>query len=415
MIIEKSKHPKKRVLSLFSGCGGMDLGFEGGFEVHHRSVADADDILHKNTDNKAFVSLKKTGFETVFANDIVPATKIVWEEHFRQHRGDSSCFVLGSIVDLVRSHQQGHSVFPDGIDVVTGGFPCQDFSLAGKRQGFFSHKNHLGEVAGWDDARIETRGKLYMWMKEVIDITRPKIFIAENVKGLVNLSNVKDISRSDFAGSDQNGYYIFEPRVLQAADFGVPQSRERVIFIGVRKSALKPEILSKLENKCLNGSLDPYPRPTHAFSQKTTGLRPPVTCGDVLSHLREPESSSDPAQKHYSKAKFMGMHCQGQREIDWNGVAPTIRSEHHGNIEFRRLSPENGGTNREKNPHEKFAERRLTPRECGLLQTFPPDFPLVLTGKVSPSAAYKMIGNAVPPLLAYHLAKQIDKIWDHYF
>ena len=136
----------------------------------------------------------------------------------------------------------------------------------------------------------------------------------------------------------------------------------------------------------------------------------------------EPELSKDLSQKYYSKAKYMGSHCQGQTEIKLNGISPTIRSEHHGNIEFRRLSLENGGKIIEE-LSKGLKERRLTPRECALIQTFPPDFDFVIEKKsgrkgaflVSPSQAYKIIGNAVPPLLAYNIAKRIEDIWDLYF
>ena len=101
-----------------------------------------------------------------------------------------------------------------------------------------SHKDHNGKIIETEMANEETRGKLYMWMKEVIEITKPKIFIAENVKGLVNLSNVKEIIQKDFSQADENGYIVLEPQVLHAADFGIPQSRERVIFIGIKKAAL---------------------------------------------------------------------------------------------------------------------------------------------------------------------------------
>ena len=96
-------------------------------------------------------------------------------------------------------YRNGVNVFPEDVDVVTGGFPCQDFSVAGKRKGFNSHKNHKGELIEDKEASVETRGQLYMWMKEVIEITQPKIFIAENVKGLVNLGDVKSIIQNDFS------------------------------------------------------------------------------------------------------------------------------------------------------------------------------------------------------------------------
>jgi len=115
----------------------------------------------------------------------------------------------------------------------------------------------------------------------------------------------------------------------------------------------------------------------------------------------------------------MGKHCQGQVEVNPNGVAPTIRSEHHGNIEFRRLSIENGGRNFEE-IQAGLSERRLSVRECARIQTFPDDFPFIIPKSrdhkgVSASDAYKLIGNAVPPLLAYHIAKRLEDNWSRYF
>ena len=109
----------------------------------------------------------------------------------------------------------------------------------------------------------------------------------------------------------------------------------------------------------------------------------------------------------------MGAHCQGQIEINLEGISPTIRSEHHGNIEFRRLSKENGGTKFEE-LEKGFKERRLTVRECARIQSFPDNYQFCQKG-VSATNAYKMIGNAVPPLLGYHLAKRIEKLWSIYF
>ena len=131
--------------------------------------------------------------------------------------------------------------------------------------------------------------------------------------------------------------------------------------------------------------------------------------------------SFDPSQRFYSKAKYMGAHCQGQKEIAIDNIGPTIRSEHHGNIEFRRLSLEHGGMYKDE-LQKGLTERRLTPRECALIQTFPPDFQFVIPKDyawkqfiVSASGAYKVIGNAVPPILAYHIAMRIQNLWSTYF
>ncbi|MCC6762818.1 MAG: DNA (cytosine-5-)-methyltransferase [Chitinophagaceae bacterium] len=424
--LSTSNYEKKEtlnVLSLFSGCGGMDLGFEGGFSVLESSVNEilCPHFIDKKLNN-GFVQLEKTKFRTVFANDIFTDARNAWVNYFSKRGHDSANFHRESIVDLVKMYRNGVNVFPKNIDVVTGGFPCQDFSVAGKRNGFNSHKNHKGEVIKNETASIETRGQLYMWMKEVVEITQPKVFIAENVKGLVNLGDVKTIIQNDFSSANGNGYIVLDPQVLHSADFGVPQSRERVIFIGLKKSALKKSALKELEKEKISKRYNPYPCPTHSFTVKGGKLKPFVQLRDVFKHLEEPEQTKDLSQRFYSKAKFMGKHCQGQTEIKLSNISPTIRSEHHGNIEFRRLSKENGGQI-ESELKKGLKERRLTIRECALIQTFPPDYDFVIENKngrkgsflVSPSQAYKIIGNAVPPLLAYNLAKRIEEIWDLYF
>lgn len=419
----KDKTETLNVVSLFSGCGGMDLGFEGGFAVLPSSVNEilSPNFINKKLDN-GYIKLKKTRFKTVFANDILSDARNVWINYFSKFGHNAENFHTDSIVDLVKLHQSGTKIFPENVDVVTGGFPCQDFSIAGKRNGFDSHKNHKGELIDRNKATAETRGQLYMWMKQVIEITKPKIFVAENVKGLVNLSNVKEIIQNDFSSTGDHGYIVLEPKVLHAANYGVPQSRERVFFIGIRKSSLKKAALEELEKQTISDKYNPYPSPTHSYTIDGVHLKRHVELNEIFSMLEEPEKTKDLSQRFYSKAKYMGAHCQGQTEIKPHGIGPTIRSEHHGNIEFRRLSVEHGG----KLLNELstgLKERRLTPRECALIQTFPPDFEFVIERKngrkgaflVSPSQAYKIIGNAVPPLLAYHVAKRLEEVWDLYF
>lgn len=174
--------------------------------------------------------LKETNFTTVFANDILEEAKATWSSYMCKRGHSSDSYRLESIVNIVKRYQRGEEEFPDNIDVVTGGFPCQDFSVSGKRKGFDSNKDHNGKLRKENVPSEETRGKLYYWMKQVIDITKPKIFIAENVKGLVNLGDVKTIIQQDFASADDNGYIVLSPQILHAADFGVPESRERVFL-----------------------------------------------------------------------------------------------------------------------------------------------------------------------------------------
>ncbi len=415
-------NPEKslKVVSLFSGCGGMDLGFEGDFLVHKDSINEVlcPDFISERLNNN-FVRLRPTKFQTVFANDILHEARNTWVNYFKKKGYSSEVYHVESIVDLVKLHKEGVKIFPEDVDVVTGGFPCQDFSLAGKRNGFNSHKDHIGKSIKAEIPSIETRGKLYMWLKEVVEITKPKIFIAENVKGLVNLNNVKEIIQKDFSKADENGYLVLNPMVLHAANYGVPQSRERIIFIGIKKSELNQIALKELSKNEISDLFSPYPKPTHAFSAIGENLKDPVKLSAIFEGILEPDRTNDPSQKFFSKAKFMGKHCQGQTEINLQGISPTIRSEHHGNIEFRRLSIENGGKSI-KELSKNLKERRLTPRECALIQSFPPDYEFVIPTDssrffISPSSAYKLIGNAVPPLLAFHLANRIEKLWNLYF
>ena len=408
-----------RVLSLFSGCGGMDLGFEGNFIACKKSFPKNDSRIEKEI-NEEWVLLKKNLFKTVFANDILPEAEIAWTTYMSRFGYDPFIYHNRSIVDLVKMQQAGAEIFPKNIDVVLGGFPCQDFSVAGKRMGFESSKDDMGQLRNDDKPSEESRGKLYFWMKQVIDIVRPKIFVAENVKGLVNLGNVKDIIQKDFASANGNGYIVLSPQVLHAGNYGVPESRERVIFIGIRRDALKREALEALEKDTIPEEFNPYPRPTHACTIKDDNLLPIVTTFDVLKNLKEPEDSLDESQRIYSKAKYLGNGSQGQIEIKLDSLGPTIRSEHHANIEFRRLSKEHGAKHvLELNSGMK--ERRLTPRECAMIQTFPPDYKFVMKRengrgyKVSSSGAYKIIGNAVPPVLAFNIASRLQELWQLYF
>lgn len=410
------------VLSLFSGCGGMDLGLEGGFNVLKKSV---NEKIHPDWRitkvNDDWVRIGKTRFKTIFANDIKPEAKSAWVNYFKHRGTDTSSYCLDSVVDLVKLEKENHiDIFPKNVDVVTGGFPCQDFSVSGKRLGFDSDKGHNGKKIDAETPTIENRGHLYMWMREVIALTKPKLFIAENVKGLTNLEDTKKIIESDFASIDAGGYLVVPAKVLNAAEYGVPQGRERVIFFGFKKSALTETALNELSQNNISPLYDPYPIKTHSLSGENTGdLCKFVTVGDAMIGLDEPNITTDKNQKSYSKAKYMGKHCQGQQEVKLNGVAPTIRSEHHGNIEYRRLSEEHGGlhSNELKNG---LKERRLTIRECARIQTFPDDYNFIIPANgeeksVSASEAYKIIGNAVPPLLAYNIAKRIEENWSLYF
>ena len=409
---------EKRVLSLFSGCGGMDIGFEGNFECLKDSINSSMHPTWIKEDKGHWVTLSGTGFKTVFANDIKKEAKSAWVSYFKKRNINANdIYHIESIVDLVKKHKNGENIFPDNIDVVTGGFPCQDFSVAGKRLGFNSKKSHNGGNIESDEATVENRGQLYIWMKEVVSIVQPKVFIAENVKGLVSLNNVKEIIEIDFAKATEGGYLVIPARVLQVANYGVPQSRERIIFYGFKRNALTDKALQKLSNLELNKDIDPYPLPTHNYDLYDDTLSNFVTVRKAIIDLDEPDVSKDRSQQKYSKAKLN--KGQGNIEIKLDSISPTIRSEHHGNIEFRRLDIENGGKYIDE-IEKGFKQRRLTIRECARLQTFPNDYQFILEKTeenvpVSASSAYKLIGNAVPCVMAYNIAKTLSEKWDEYF
>ena len=382
---------EKQICELFAGVGGFRLG----------------------------LNRLQSGWKTVWFSQWEPGARTQWAfDCYVQHFGDSVDIngEYHTCEDI--SNVDKHSI-PDHT-LLVGGFPCQDFSVAGKRLGFNSKKDDKRQARKDDEPSEESRGKLYFWMKEVIDIVKPKIFVAENVKGLVNLGNVKDVIQRDFASADGNGYIVLPPQVLHAGNYGVPESRERVIFIGVRRDALNAKALKALDSEFIPEEYNPYPRPTHSASMHDESLLPLVTTYDVLKNLREPEFTQDESQKVYSKAKYLGNGSQGQIEIKLDGLGPTIRSEHHGNIEFRRLSYNHGGKHFNE-LKRGMKERRLTPRECAMIQTFPPDYQFVANGgywggkHISASGAYKIIGNAVPPVLAFQIATRIQDLWSKFF
>jgi len=355
IIINEDKNKQNyKVISLFTGMGGMDIGFAEEIIVHKNSIKE-DNYIEKKDEIEDFVKLKKLPFEIIFQNDILPEAKRIAELNNWNHN-----FQLKDIRDMLKENYN----FPYA-DVIIGGFPCQDFSHAGKRKGFDSN-----------------RGTLYQSYVEVVKKVKPLIFVAENVNGLLTMPGepIKKII-DDFS---QVGYEV-KYQLIKCEEYGIPQTRWRVIIIGIRndkKHKLQDDkwnIITENKTKC--------------------------TIANYFKHLQEPDITTDPAQKIYSKAKRLEKEnkvYQGQKEISLNDFAPTMRAEHHGNIEFRRIK---NGKNNELN----LSERRLSIREAALIQTFPPC--CILTEPNRPtSKAYKPIGNAVPPLLGYIIANKIYQL-----
>jgi DNA (cytosine-5)-methyltransferase 1 len=328
----------------------MDVGFAEQVIVHKNSVCR--EHIASASDVPDFVNLKRLPFEIVLQNDILPVAKRLVELNGWSHH-----FYLRDIREMIDESFD----FPPA-DVIIGGFPCQDFSHAGKRRGLQSH-----------------RGTLYRSYVQVVQRVRPLVFVAENVSGLLTMPGAP--IRAIVADFSNAGYDV-RYQLVKCEEHGIPQTRHRVVILGVRTDRV--------------GAL---PSDWHTIDENL--VRCPI--GAYFRHLLEPEATSDPAQRVYSKA-MRRLKGQGQVEVALDAFAPTIRAEHHGNIEFRRID---GG----KNGEPAMPERRLTVREAALIQTFPPlcilTEPTTTNGK-----AYRPIGNAVPPLLGYLIGRKVAQILD---
>jgi DNA (cytosine-5)-methyltransferase 1 len=361
-----------KVLSLFTGIGGMDMGFVERVIVHKKSIYQNEWIEKTYEEIEDFVMLKHQPYQIVFMNDILVGAKDVWALNSDV---DSSLYNTCSIFDLIETAYE----FPKN-DVIIGGFPCQDFSHCGKRNGFQSTKSH-DLISQTNDKN--NRGTLFKSFVKVVELTKPKIFVAENVYGLLTMKN--DPILQIIKDFEAIGYTVAY-QVVYCPDFGIPQKRKRVIIMG---------ILNDRKNIQL-----------HTNWNILTKNQCSCYVGHYLSHLSEPDETVDLSQQLYSKAKKLD-NGQGQKEIALSSFAPTMRAEHHGNIEFRRHQ------NTIINPSEQhLPERRLTIREAGLIQTFPPKY--VFTFKKN-MTAYKYIGNAVPPLLGYIIADHVKELLKNYF
>ena len=296
-----------RTVSLFSGCGGLDLGFLGGFLFGGKYY-------------------ERLPFSIGWANDINPAASRTYKRNLNHD------IQVGDVVAYL-------DTLPESADVVVGGFPCQDVSINGSRQGA------EGE-----------RTILYRHMIEAIRRTKPRVFVAENVKGLLQAHgrNFLKTMLEDFAATG----YRLSHRLHLAADYGVPQMRERLFIVGVKGRG--------------------------EFEHPTPNLRH-MTAREALADLEsEPENKG--TGHVWSKAR--ASPDQGNRRLKANKPSTTIRAEHHGNVQW----------------HYKL-DRRISLREAARLQSFPDVFRFY--GGMRETE--RQIGNAVPPVLAWYIAKAIRR------
>lgn len=299
-----------KIVSLFSGAGGLDLGF------------------------------KMAGHEIVWAND-------VYEDAVSTYRAN-----LGDHIVCRDISEIDTASIPD-CDIVIGGFPCQGFSVANTKR----HEE-------------DSRNGLYKQLIRVIQDKNPKFFVAENVKGITSLAKGKvfEMILSDFTTMG----YTVKYKIMNAADYGVPQTRQRVIIVGVRND--------------IPFTYD-YPQPTHHKAGDNEHEKW-VSVSDVLGQLIDPDEPNTLPNHEYSKYKLNFNGYIGHRPLDPDKPAPTVtaRGDDKGGVVIL--------------PHPN-AQRRMSGRELATIQSFPLDYKF--SGRLS--SVYRQIGNAVPPLLGYSIAK----------
>ena len=311
-------HPITTV-SLFSGCGGLDLGLQGGFDFLDRHY----DVLP---------------FSILAALDNSEDAVETYQLNLGQEAllADLTTYPIKSIPKA---------------EVLTGGFPCQDFSSSGPKSGLNGK-----------------RGQLYKVLSEYMEVHRPKLVIAENVPHLARLSSgayLKAIIR-DFESKG----YAFDVWDLYAPDFGLPQSRRRLFLIGVRDDI---------------SGFPEEPVPSHYQSH--------VPINEGLADLESVVDESVTNQgQYYVATRASSGGGQGDHTNKVGKVAYCIRANARGRIQF----------------HYSL-DRRLTVRECARLQSFPDQFVF----PYSTQRNLTLIGNAVPPILGHHVGRSIANFLNH--
>ena len=313
---------KLKVASLFCGCGGTDVGLLGGFEFLGKEYAD----------NNA---------EIVYANDIDSNACAIFEKNFGIKPDNRD-------IREVKSEE-----LPE-FDILTGGFPCQSFSIVAQ------NPKRLGVK---DD-----RGKLFFEMCRFLREKQPKCFIAENVKGILS-ANDKSAFPLIIKEFEESGYNV-SYKLLNAVDFGVPQKRERVFIVGIRKDVGKFFDFSSVRKQDiptpLSAVLEINVDEKYFFSQKAVeGM---MKKRSVMNKGR--------AQDISQPCNTVGAHLA---KISLNSTDPVLQVG------------------------SRF--RRFTPRDVARIQSFPETFKLV----GPESAQYRALGNAIAPVMFWHVADAVIK------
>lgn len=349
------KNDKFNLLSLFSGCGGLDLGFElAGLQA----TIGENEALQAFKDKKKFnEERKKSIFHTIYANDFFEEATQSYERNF-----PSEIFVDTCDIRKIKK-------FPPA-DIVLGGFPCPGFSEAGPRL--------------IDDER----NFLYLHFIRCLLQSQPLIFVAENVKGMMTLGKGEVFKQivQDFAAA---GYTIYH-KLLDSSKYGVPQKRERVILVGVRND--------------LDYEYE-FPNPTHGEE----GLKPIVTLRDAIWDLKD-----NPGP--YFKGSYSSIFMSRNRKKSWDEPSFTIQaSGRQAPIHPSGAPMIKVGKDKFIFSDGEENNRRLSIKEIARIQTFPDwyEFSQGNSTKKSDNAkldlVYKQIGNAVPVMLARVVALPIAK------
>ena len=281
-------------------------------------------------------------------------------------------------------HQIDFTPLRDKVDFLSGGFPCQAFSYAGKKGGL-----------------NDTRGTLFFELARAVKEIQPKVFMGENVKGLLSHDDGRtlEIIRNAIA---ELGYTLVEPRVLKAIMYQVPQKRERLILIAIRNDIYETGVRFKWP--------DPY--------RRVMTLRDAFYQGELFDcDVPQSEGQTYPEKK----ARVMAMVPEGG---DWRNLPEKVQKEYMGGSYYleggktgmaRRLSMDEPSLTLTCAPAQKQTERchpietrPLTVREYARIQTFPDDWAFV--GSVSDQ--YKQIGNAVPVNLAYAIGRSLIRLFN---
>jgi len=321
---------KLKVASLFCGCGGTDVGLLGDFEFLGNHYASND-------------------LEIVYANDI----------------DDNACNIFKENFGIEPDNRDIREVTSDEIpefDILTGGFPCQSFSIIAQ------NPKRLGVK--------DERGKLFFEMCRILREKQPKCFIAENVKGILT-ANKKSAFPLIIKKFEESGYDV-SYSILNSANYGVPQKRERVIIVGFRKDlGIKfefPDVIVSDEeaftplSKVIENEVDEK----YFFSQRAV---------DGMMRKRA-SMNKGRAQDITKPCNTVGAHLA---KVSLNSTDPVLLV------------------------NERY--RRFTPREVARIQSFPESFELV----GSEAAQYRALGNAIPPVMFWYVAKTVrEKVGEKY-